>query len=320
MLKRLTILLILFSASIFSFSQVTTSGMTGIVKDNNGHALAGATVTAVHTPSGTTYNTVAGKNGVFNIPNMRAGGPYSLKVTFAGQEPFTLENINLELGQSYNVNATLNQSTQIMESVIVTTRSRKAAVDRMGMSTNIGSRQLATLPTITRSITDFTRITPQANGTSFAGRDNRMNNVTVDGANLNNNFGLTSDLLPGGGNPISLDAFQEISVNLSPFDVKQSGFTGASVNAITKSGTNTFHGSVYGSYRNQSYNGTNIAGTKLPSPPATSNKIYGATLGGPIIKNKLFFFVNGEIEKANFPGVTYVPKGGSGSGTVSNVP
>jgi len=320
MLTRLTILLTFLSASIFSFSQVTTSEMSGIVKDNNGQLLAGASVTAVHTPSGTTYTTVAGKNGVFNIPNMRAGGPYSLKITFAGQEPFTLENITLELGQPYHVNATLNQSSQILESVIVTTRSRRAAVDRIGMSTNINSRQLSTLPTITRSITDFTRITPQANGTSFAGRDNRMNNVTVDGANLNNNFGLSSDLLPGGGNPISLDAFQEISVNLSPFDVKQSGFTGASVTAITKSGTNTFHGSVYGSYRNQSYNGTNIAGTKLPSPPATSNKIYGATLGGPIIKNKLFFFMNGEIEKANFPGVTYVPKGGSGNGTVSNVP
>src|SRR5678815_3122583 len=195
MLKRLTILLILISASIFSFSQVTTSEMSGVVKDNNGQALTGATVTAVHTPSGTTYATVAGKDGVFTIPNMRAGGPYSLKITFTGQEPFTLEDITLELGQPYHVNATLNQSTQILESVVVTTRSRRAAVDRMGMSTNINSRQLSTLPTITRSITDFTRVTPQANGTSFAGRDNRMNNVTVDGANLNNNFGLSSCLL-----------------------------------------------------------------------------------------------------------------------------
>src|SRR4029453_18438664 len=135
MLKRLTILLILFSASILSFSQVTTSEMTGVVKDNNGQSLTGASVTAVHTPSGTTYTTIAGKNGVFNIPNMRAGGPYSLKITFAGQEHFTLE-----LGQPYHVNATLNQSTQILESVIVTTRSRRAAVDRIGMSTNINSR------------------------------------------------------------------------------------------------------------------------------------------------------------------------------------
>ncbi|MFI5187567.1 MAG: carboxypeptidase regulatory-like domain-containing protein [Chitinophagales bacterium] len=318
MLKRLTILLFAFSASLFSLAQVTTSSMSGIIKDNNGQPLTGASVTAVHTQSGTTYKTIAGKEGVFNIPNMRAGGPYTLTVTFTGLQTYTLEDINLELGQSFSVNPVLSQNAQILEGVVVGGRTRRAAVDRIGMSTNIGSRQLSTLPTISRSITDFTRITPQSNGTSFAGRDNRMNNVTVDGANLNNNFGLSSDLLPGGGNPISLDAFQEISVNLSPFDVKQSGFTGASVNAITKSGTNTFHGSIYGSYRNQSYNGTNIAGKELPSPAATSNKIYGATLGGPIIKNKLFFFLNGEIEQSNFPGVTYSPKGGSGSGTVSN--
>ena len=146
MLKRLTILLFFISASILSFSQVTTSGMTGTVKDNNGQALTGASVTAVHTPSGTTYSTIAGKNGVFNIPNMRAGGPYSLKVTFTGQEPFTLENITLELGQSYNVIATLNQSSAILESVVVTTRTRKAAVDRMGMSTNINNSLLEFRP------------------------------------------------------------------------------------------------------------------------------------------------------------------------------
>ncbi|HTL07066.1 MAG TPA: hypothetical protein VL307_02375, partial [Chitinophagaceae bacterium] len=230
------------------------------------------------------------------------------------------ENITLALGESYNVNAEMETSVTDLAAVTVTGTRRRAAPERNGATTNIGPRLLSTLPTISRSITDFTRITPQANGTSFAGRDNRLNNVTVDGANLNNNFGLSSDLLPGGGNPISLDAFSEISVNISPFDVKQSGFTGAGVNAITKSGTNTFHGSVYGSYRNQSYNGTNVAGTKLPSPPATSNKIYGATIGGPIIKNKLFFFVSGEIEKSNQPGVTYSPSGGSNNGTVSNVP
>jgi outer membrane receptor protein involved in Fe transport len=320
MLKRLIILLLAVSASLFLSAQVTTSSISGTVKDNNGQPLTGATVIAVHTPSGTTYTTVAGKEGVFNLPNMRIGGPYSLKITFAGLQTYTLDGITLELGQPYNVNPVLGLNAQVLEAVVVAGRVRKAATDRIGMSTNINSRQLSTLPTISRSITDFTRITPQANGTSFGGRDNRMNNVTVDGANLNNNFGLSSDLLPGGGNPIALDALEEISVNLSPFDVKQSGFTGASVNALTKSGTNTYHGSVYGSYRNQSYNGTNIAGTKLPSPAATSNKIYGATVGGPIIKNKLFFFLNGEIEKSSYPGITYAPKGGSGNGTVSNVP
>jgi hypothetical protein len=131
-----------------------------------------------------------------------------------------------------------------------------------------------------------------------------MNNVTVDGANLNNNFGLSTDALPGGGNPISLDAFQEITVNIAPYDVKQSGFTGAAINAITKSGTNTFHGSAYTYFRNQSYNGLNVAGNKLATPATTSNKIYGATIGGPIIKNKLFFFVTGESELGSAPGVT----------------
>ncbi|HEV9037296.1 MAG TPA: hypothetical protein VGQ51_11765, partial [Puia sp.] len=149
--------------------------------------------------------------------------------------------------------------------------------------------------------------------------DGRMNNVTVDGANLNNNFGLSTDLLPGSGNPIALDALQEISINLSPFDVKQSGFTGANIAAITKSGTNDFHGSAYWAYRNQKYNGTNVDGFKLPNPAKTSNKIYGATFGGAIIKNKLFFFVSGELEQNSKPGVTYYPAGGSGNGIKSNV-
>lgn len=204
--------------------------------------------------------------------------------------------------------------------VISSAARRRAFQDKSGASTSIGPIQLSTLPTISRSITDYTRITPQANGTSFAGRDNRMNNMQVDGANLNNNFGLSGDLLPGGGNPISLDAYQEISVNVSPYDVRQSGFTGAGISAITKSGTNTFHGSAYGAYRDQSFNGTNVAGTKLAAPAKTNNKLYGLTVSGPIIKDKLFFFINAEVEKASRPGITFSPKGGSGNGTVSNVP
>ncbi len=300
-------------------AQVTTSGITGTVKDPKGESLEGATVTAVHLPSGTKYVTRSTSGGNFNLQGLRPGGPYKVTIDFVGYKSQVVDGFSLILGDSYNINAEMSVSTTDLSIITVTGR-RRASRDRTGASTNIGTVQLATLPTITRSITDFTRLTPQSNGTSFGGRDNRMNNVTVDGANLNNNFGLTSDLLPGGGNPISLDAFQEISINISPFDVKQSGFTGAGVSAITKSGTNTFHGSLYGSYRNESFGGTNIAGTKLPNPAATNNKIYGATIGGPIIKDKLFFFINGEMEKANAPGVTYVPKGGSGNGTVSSVP
>jgi hypothetical protein len=320
MLKRISFLLFAVAATLILRAQVTTSSITGTITDGKNEAIAGATITAVHTPSGTTYSTVSKSGGVFNLPGLRAGGPYTVTITSVGFRQQVLDGINLTLGDAFNINADMVSETVDLATIVVTSTKKRSAKDISGASTNIGQIQLSTLPTISRSITDYTRITPQANGTSFAGRDNRMNNVQVDGANLNNNFGLSSDLLPGSGNPISLDAYQEISVNISPYDVKQSGFTGAGISAITKSGTNTFHGSIYGSYRNQSYNGTRVADTKLPSPAATSNKIYGATIGGPIIKNKLFFFLNGEIEKSSAPGVTYSPKGGSGNGTASNVP
>src|SRR5262249_28163938 len=158
----------------------------------------------------------------------------------------------------------------------------------------------------------------QANGTSFAGRDGRYNNLQVDGANLNNNFGLSTDPLPGGGyQPISLDAIEEVSVNIAPYDVRQSGFTGAGINAVTKSGTNTFHGTVYGYFRNQNFNGTHVASSDISKGANQSNKVYGATIGGPIIKNKLFFFISAEKEERQFPGITYAPTGGSGSGNLS---
>jgi hypothetical protein len=178
------------------------------------------------------------------------------------------------------------------------------------------------MPTISRSITDFTRLTPQSNGTSFAGRDGRYNNIQVDGANLNNNFGLSSDPLPGGGNsPISLDAFEELSINIAPFDVRQSGFTGAGINAVTKSGTNSFKGTVYTLFRNQSFQGTNVRSNDISSQIIDSkNNIYGLSVGGPILKNKLFFFVNAELEKGSRPGLTFSPTGGSGVGNVSSTP
>lgn len=319
MLRRILNLLTAILLCQSLLAQVTTSTITGTVRDNNGQGLTGATITATHTPSGTTYSAIAGKDGVFNLPNVRIGGPYSVKVTFTGLEPYTLEGFNLELGQPFNINAVLGQSTQALETVVITGRSTRAAPDKQGASTNIGVRQLNTLPTISRSITDFTRVTPQANGTGFAGRDPRYNNIMIDGANLNNNFGLSNDPLPGGGsNPISLDAIDEISVNIAPFDVRQGNFTGAGINAVTRSGDNTYKGSAYGFYRDQSYNGSRVAGTKLPPAVKTSNKIYGARLGGPIIRNKLFFFVNAEFEKRDFPSTDFIPTSQPGQ-TGSNV-
>lgn len=309
MLKKIALLLTLgFLLGHALHAQVTTSSITGTVKDKSGQPLTGATVTAIHTPSGTSYATIAGKEGAFTLLNLRIGGPYQLKINFVGLEPFSAEDINLQLGEAFNINAVLGEDVRALETVVVSGRGRRAVPDRIGTTTNIGNRQIQTLPTISRSITDFTRLTPQANGNSFGGRDNRYNNIQIDGANLNNNFGLSSDALPGGGGqPISLDAIEEISVNIAPFDVRQANFTGAGISAVTRSGDNTFKGSAYGFYRDQSFNGRFVGESKLPEFQKTSNKIFGARVGGPIIKDKLFFFVNAEKETREFPGIAFRP-------------
>lgn len=320
MLKRFLQLCLFILVAGVLHAQVTTSSIYGTAKTKGGESLVGATITATHVPSGTTYSAMAGKDGVFNLQNLRIGGPYTVRVTFTGQEPFVVEGINLELGQPYNINAVLGGGNQTLETVVVSGRSTRAATDKVGASTNISNRQITTLPSITRSLTDLTRLTPQANGTNFGGRDARYNNVQIDGANFNNNFGLSSDPLPGAGNPISIDAIDQISVNIAPYDVRQANFTGAGISAVTKSGTNTFHGSAYGYYRDQSFNGTHVAGVTLPKQQAQKNTIFGATLGGPIIKNKLFFFAAGEYEKRTYPGIQYSPTGGSGQNNISAVP
>jgi outer membrane receptor protein involved in Fe transport len=315
---RLVCLLLAFTVS--ATAQVTTSSITGTVKSSSGEVLDGATVTATHEPSGTQYTTISRKGGTFNMPGLRVGGPYTVKIEFVGFKPMVYEGIQLTLGDAYNINSTMGENIAEIAEVVVTASRRKISQDKTGASTNIGSRQITTLPTISRSLSDFTRLTPQANGNSFGGRDNRFNNIQVDGANLNNNFGLSSDPLPGGGNqPISLDAFEEVSVNIAPYDVRQAGFTGAGINAVTKSGTNTFRGTVYHYLRNESFNGKRVGDTKLGPQQAQDNKIYGGALGGPIIKNKLFFFVNGEYEQRTFPGIQWSPAGGSGIGNVSTI-
>jgi len=307
-------------ATLITTAQVTTSSISGVVKTADGQPIEGASLVAVHTPSGTQYSTLAKKGGVFTLPGLRTGGPYTLKINFTGLKVETVNDIYLLLGEPYVINPTLIDESKVLSEVVVNALKKKSSGDKSGgASTVINQRMLSTMPTISRSITDFTRVTPQANGTSFAGRDGRFNNTQVDGANLNNNFGLSSDPLPGGGaSPISIDAIEEVSVNIAPFDVRQSGFTGAGINAVTKSGTNTLKGTFYGLYRNQDYNGTNVGNVKLPAQVKSSNTIYGATLGGAIIKNKLFFFGSYEEEERSQPGITFSPRGGSGSGNVSN--
>ena len=321
-LKRIIpFLFILIALPFFMKAQVTTSSITGFVKSETGTALEGATITAVHQPSGTKYATISKKDGNFTLPNTRVGGPYQLTVGYIGYAPQTINDINLQLGQPFVADITLSQKSSVLSEITITA-SGKTTVSKTGASTVFNSRQIATLPSLTRSITDFTRLTPQASsGNSFAGRDGRFNNLQVDGANLNNNFGLNTDPLPGGGaSPISIEAFDQISVNIAPYDVRQSGFTGAGLNVLTKSGTNTFHGSAYGFYRDQSFNGTHAGKTEL-TPTPQKNKIYGATIGGPIIQDKLFFFLSAESENQSVPNANiFVPAGSTASGTPSFAP
>jgi len=260
--KILPLLVSLFAIPALLTAQVTTSSITGSLKQANGEALSGATVTAIHVPSGTKYETISTKTGTFTLPGLRPGGPYTLSCQFIGLKKQDIEDITLTLGDAYNVNLTMVPSTTTLTEVVVS-GGKAASNIKTGVSTNVGQRQIMTLPTVTRSITDFTRLTPQANGNSMAGRDGRYNNFTVDGANLNNNFGLSTDPLPGGSNqPISLDAIEELSVNIAPADVRQSNFTGANIASITKSGTNRYKATVYGYYRDQSFVGTNVGNVK----------------------------------------------------------
>ncbi len=273
-------------------SQVTTSSMTGRVTDDQG-AVMGATVIATHTPSGTVYGTTTNEEGRYNLPGMRVGGPYKVEVSFIGYGKNTKNNITIGLGAPYVHNVVLTEENVSLDEIVISSKRSKFSSEKTGATTNISNQELSIMPTINRSITDITRISPFANGMSIAGGDGRSTNFTIDGANFNNNFGLSSRL-PGGGNPISLDAIEEIQVVIAPFDVRQTNFIGGGINAITKSGTNKFSGSAYTYYNNQDMRGNRIGDSDFGVRPESSTTTYGATFGGPIIKNKLFFFINAE--------------------------
>lgn len=297
-LKLTFILLSLLLGSVTLMAQVTTSSLSGKVTDNNGEALAGATVVATHVPSGTRYGALANAQGLFSIQGMRPGGPYTVNVSFIGYKAVDFTDITLYLGETLNLNPSLEQSvTEVTEIVVVGEAPSKFNTTKTGATTNISGSQMVTLPTVNRSINDIARVSPYASGMSFAGGDGRSTNFTVDGANFNNNFGLSSSL-PGGGNPISLDAIEEVQVVIAPFDVRQTNFIGGGVNAITKSGTNKLKGTAYAYYTNQDMRGNKIGTYDFGDRAKESNTIYGFSLGGPIIKNKLFFFGNFEYESS----------------------
>lgn len=296
-MKKLTQFLMMAVALVCTTvmtAQVTSSSMSGRVTDDGGPVM-GATVVAIHVPSGTKYGTITNDEGRYNLQGMRVGGPYTVEVSFIGYGTSTRTDIVLQLGASYIHDVVLSEENVTLSQVVISAKRTKFSTEKTGAVTNISNAQLSAMPTINRSITDITKLSPYSNGMSIAGGDGRSTNFTVDGANFNNNFGLSSSL-PAGGSPISLDAIEEVQVVVAPFDVRQTNFIGGGINAITKSGTNKFKGSAYTYYNNQDMRGNRIGDVQFGDRDDESKTIYGLTLGGPIIKNKLFFFVNAEKE------------------------
>jgi hypothetical protein len=293
-----------------AYSQITTSGLKGMVVDDKNEALAGATIVAIHLPSGTQYGVLSNNDGRFTISNMRVGGPYQVTVTFVGYKPQVFNDINLSLGNVADMSVTLSSNVTSLNEVIVSAgKSNIINSNRTGASINLSNDMVNSVPTVSRGLKDYTKISPLANnsgsGTSFAGTNNRYNQFAIDGLVNNDVFGLTSSGTNGGQagiEPISLDAIEEFQINIAPYDVRQGGFTGGGINAVTKSGTNKFTGTAYFYGNNQSIIGKNEPVTNTKSPVATQKDYQlGFSLGGPIIKNKVFFFVSGEITRKSYP-------------------
>ncbi|MCW9706418.1 TonB-dependent receptor [Fodinibius salsisoli] len=299
-----------------SYAQVTTASIEGQVTDESGEPLAGANIIVVHEPSGTQRGVSTRSNGRFTLPNLRIGGPYTVTATFIGFEKQVQGDITLSLGKTQTVNFQLAENVEGLDEVVVTAGGDEDINEsRTGAATTIDNAEIQQLPTITRSAEDIYRLAPSSDGNSFAGRNDQFNNFSLDGSIFNNPFGLDA-ATPGGqsnAQPISLDAIDQIQVSVAPYDVTQAGFTGAAVNAVTKSGTNTFKGSVFGFYRNEDFTGSKVEGNDIFVPDLTQFQT-GLSLGGPIIKDKLFFFANFELDLRDDLGSNFLANNSSRSG------
>ncbi len=304
-MKKLFLLMLSIFACCTANAQVTTSGMNGTVVDQNGQPLVGATVIAVHTPSGTQYGAVTDKNGNYNLQGLRTGGPYSVTFSFVGYQSVEFPGLMLSLGQTLKRDAFLKDS-QELEAVVIKADGKNSSmnVNRAGAVTSISNEQIELMPTVNRSMNDIMKLTPQASSTTsglaIGGGNYRQSYVTVDGAAFNNMFGIGGNL-PAGGSPISLDALEQVSVSVTPFDVRQSGFTGGAINAVTKSGTNDLKVSAYLYSKSDQLQGDKYDGGKLSLSEMRDNTL-GFSIGAPIIKNKLFVFANFEREWNTTPG------------------
>jgi len=292
---------------------VTTAAIAGVVTDSSGAPLEGARVVALHGPSGTAYAAVTRADGRFTIPGMRVGGPYRVRVALVGYRQEVQDQIQLTLGGTADLRFALTRATLELEPVTVTATSNPVfSAERTGAATTISTAQIAHLPTISRRIEDLLRLTPQYSpmsfGFSFAGQDNRLNNMTIDGSYFNNSFGLAGQ--PGdrtGVAPVSLDALQQLQVNVAPYDVRQGNFVGAGINMVTKSGTNDVTGTLYYNTRNNDFVGTD-AGPNTFNPGTFKYHDIGVALGGPIIRNRLFFFGSFEDDGQTLPGTTFLAR------------
>ena len=299
MQKRLHLLVALLAFMVSTaMAQITTSGISGKVTAN-GEDIIGATIKAVHQPSGTVYRAVTNIDGRYSIQGMRPGGPYVLEVSYVGYKTKEVKNFNLSLGQNTILNESLSENAEMLQDVVVTAdRNNNMRTDRAGATTSINADQIEAVPTVSRSMNDLLKLTPQGanvgSGFSVGGGNYRQSYVTVDGAAFNNAFGIGGNL-PGNGSPISLDALDQISVSSSPYDVRLSGFTGGAISAVTKSGTNDFKGTAYMYTTNSHLRGNKVSDYELNRLQSHSTT-WGVSFGGPIIKDKLFFFANGEYQ------------------------
>ncbi|CAL1519603.1 carboxypeptidase regulatory-like domain-containing protein [Chitinophaga sp. MM2321] len=328
--RKLLFTFSLLLSTFLTYAQVTTSSITGVVTDAKGEGLIGATVKATHTPTGTIYGTTTRNAGEFTIPNVRVGGPYKLEVSYISYSTETYNDIFLSLGTPLKMNVKLTEGTTSLKEVSITA-TKNIAQGNGGTALNISRTQIDNIPTVNRSVQDFVKMSPQAAvstngkdgspmGISFGGQSNKYNQFAVDGAVTNDVFGLSASGTNGGqagANPISIETIDQLQVVLNPYDVKQSGFTGGGINAITKSGTNELHGAAYLYYQDQGLVGKAPDSTRM-GYGSFNNKIFGASLGGPIIKNKLFFFANAERSVRHNP-IDFNPGAGASNVTVDEM-
>ena len=315
MKKTIMMSLLSLFVTITSFGQITTSTLSGVVKNEKGEVLIGATVHAVHQPTGSEYTSSSNKSGFYTIPAVRVGGPYVIHVSYVGYKKKEMTDINTALGLTTNVNFVLiDDSKSLKEVIVVGTKNNVFSKDKTGASQQFGRRELQTIPiTGARTIDGITKYNPFGSGSSFGAQDSRLNNFTIDGSQFNNGFGLGSSAQAGGrtgSSAISLDAIDQLQVNIAPFDIRQSGFVGAGINAVTRSGTNKIEGSYY---RTERDNSSRYVGDKAYGVPVTASKfdekVQGFRLGAPIIKNKLFIFGNYEELTKTEPGTTWTSAG-----------